>query len=98
MIGSIISKFKVQSAFNAFNSRNIKEFTTGWDDDAVFIYPGDFSVSGEYSGKQQIEIRNMKVHRVQDYYFDCNMLRKAWASKQRNPGKLSGEEYSEKLD
>ena len=55
MIGSLIVKKKVSAAFEALNRRDFSTFLSGWTDDAVFVYPGDLSVSGETKGKAAIE-------------------------------------------
>jgi len=55
MIGAIIAKKKVSSAFDALNRRDFSAFLSGWRDDCAFIYPGDISVSGKMEGKKSIE-------------------------------------------
>ena len=55
MLGSLIAKQKVRSAFSYFNDRNMEKFLSFWADDAMFIYPGDVSVSGMVKGKTAIE-------------------------------------------
>jgi len=55
MIGSLIAKRKVASAFEALNRRDMSAFLSAWKDDCVFIYPGDISVSGQMKGKRAIE-------------------------------------------
>ena len=55
MIGALIAKKRVASAFDALNRRDISTFISAWRDDCVFIYPGDISVSGETKGKTAIE-------------------------------------------
>lgn len=54
MIGSYIAKRKVREAFGYFNNRDIRKFLESWDEDAVFIYPGEVSVSGVVTGKTAI--------------------------------------------
>lgn len=51
MLGALISKQKVRSAFSYFNDRNMDKFLSLWDDNAIFIYPGNVSVSGTNKGK-----------------------------------------------
>ena len=55
MIGALIAKNKVSSAFDALNRRDFSAFLSAWRDDCVFIYPGDISVSGKMEGKASIE-------------------------------------------
>jgi ketosteroid isomerase-like protein len=55
MIGAIIAKMKVRSAFEALNQRDFPTFSAAWRDDCVFIYPGDVEMSGRHEGKAAIE-------------------------------------------
>jgi ketosteroid isomerase-like protein len=55
MIGAIIVKSKVRSAFAALNRRDLPAFLSGWAEDATFIYPGNLSASGKLEGKKAIE-------------------------------------------
>lgn len=55
MIGSFIAKRKVREAFAYFNNRDMRRFFESWDEDAVFIYPGEVSVSGVVTGKTSIQ-------------------------------------------
>ena len=55
MIGAIIAKMKVKSAFEALNQRDFPTFAATWRDDCVFIYPGDVKMSGRHEGKAAIE-------------------------------------------
>lgn len=55
MIGSLIAKRKVRQAFDNFNNRDMQRFFESWDEDAVFIYPGEVSVSGTVTGKTAIQ-------------------------------------------
>jgi len=55
MIGTLVAKSKVRTAFNHLNNRNVAKFMADWAEDATFIYPGDISVSGEFKGKKAIE-------------------------------------------
>jgi len=54
MLGALIAKQKVRSAFSYFNDRNMEKFLSFWADDALFIYPGDVSVSGTVKGRTVI--------------------------------------------
>lgn len=55
MIGAIIAKRKVRSAFDPLNRRDLSGFLANWREDATFIYPGNLSVSGRVEGKKAIE-------------------------------------------
>ena len=55
MIGAILAARKVRAAFESLNQRDIAQFLSGWAEDATFFYPGDLSVSGEFTGKTAIE-------------------------------------------
>ena len=55
MIGALIAKNKVSSAFDALNRRDFSAFLSAWRDDCVFVYPGDISVSGKMEGKASIK-------------------------------------------
>ncbi len=55
MIGAIIAKQKISSAFDALNRRDFSAFLAAWRDDCTFIYPGDLPVSGKMEGKAAIE-------------------------------------------
>ncbi len=54
MIGAIIAKQRVRTAFSYFNDRNMEKFLSLWDDNATFTYPGTLSVSGTSRGKGAI--------------------------------------------
>ena len=54
MLGALIAKHKVRSAFTYFNDRNMEKFLSLWDDNAIFIYPGNVSVSGTNKGKSTV--------------------------------------------
>jgi len=55
MIGAIIAKSKVRSAFACLNRHDLIGFLSGWAEDATFIYPGNISVSGKIEGKKAIQ-------------------------------------------
>ncbi|RLB97789.1 MAG: hypothetical protein DRH34_14735 [Deltaproteobacteria bacterium] len=55
MIGAMIAKQKISSAYNALNNRDFEAFLAAWRDDCTFIYPGDLPVSGKIEGKPAIE-------------------------------------------
>ena len=54
MLGALIAKHKVRSAFSYFNDRNMEKFLSLWDENAIFIYPGHVSVSGTNEGKSTV--------------------------------------------
>ena len=55
MIGAMIAKQKMSSAYDALNNRDCEAFLAAWRDDCTFIYPGDLPVSGKMEGKPAIE-------------------------------------------
>jgi ketosteroid isomerase-like protein len=54
MLGALIAKKIVRSAFSYFNDRNMEKFLSLWDDNSIFIYPGKLSVSGTKKGKTAV--------------------------------------------
>jgi ketosteroid isomerase-like protein len=54
MSGALFAKQKVRSAFSYFNDRNMEKFLSLWDDNAIFTYPGNVSVSGTNKGKNAV--------------------------------------------
>lgn len=55
MIGAMIAKHKVSSAFNALNNRDFQTFLSAWRDDCVFNYPGKVPMSGTHEGIDAIQ-------------------------------------------
>ncbi len=55
MIGAIVARQAVKSAFDALNDRNLDKFMKGWADQSVWIYPGNLSVSGKFVGKENVK-------------------------------------------
>jgi ketosteroid isomerase-like protein len=55
MIGALIAKSKIRSAYKKLSEHRLDEFLAGMADDAVFIYPGKLPASGEKKGKKVIE-------------------------------------------
>jgi ketosteroid isomerase-like protein len=55
MIGAIIAKRAIASAFEALNRHDLEKFMSAWRDDGVFIYPGEIPESGTFSGKSSVE-------------------------------------------
>lgn len=54
MIGAIMAKKVVQSAFSNLNKGNIEAFTKTWAEDAVFVYPPGVAASGTIEGRENI--------------------------------------------
>jgi ketosteroid isomerase-like protein len=54
MMGAIVARRKVRSAFDSLNKRDLNAFLANWADDAIFIHPGALPVSGEVKGKEAI--------------------------------------------
>jgi len=54
MIGALVARKKVRSAFDSLNKRDLKAFMADWADDATFIHPGTLPVSGEVKGKEAV--------------------------------------------
>ncbi|MCK4824527.1 nuclear transport factor 2 family protein [bacterium] len=55
MIGALIAKKAIASAFAAMNRHDLSKFMSGWWDDGVFIYPGEIPESGIFKGKSAVE-------------------------------------------
>ena len=55
MIGTLIAKKALASAFDAMNRHDLAAFMSAWHEDAVFIYPGDIPQSGTFRGKTEVE-------------------------------------------
>ena len=64
MIGAIIAKKMVASAFSAFNRGDLKKFMANWAEDAIFIFPGNSPISGETIGKKAIEEVHAKMAKL----------------------------------
>jgi ketosteroid isomerase-like protein len=56
VIGALIVKGKVASAFEALNRRDLDAFLKDWRRDASKVFPGDVSGSGEISGMDAIQV------------------------------------------
>jgi ketosteroid isomerase-like protein len=56
MLGALLARRKARTGSSYLNSREIDKFLKDWRDDAVFIYPGSTSVSGEHKGKRSIRL------------------------------------------
>lgn len=55
MIGSLIARHQVKRAFSHLNQKNLNGFLSAWNEQAVFQYPGQLSVSGSFAGRPAIE-------------------------------------------
>lgn len=55
MIGTVIVKKAVQSAFMSLNKGDIESFVRDWAEDAVFEYPTCVKVGGRIQGKRDIK-------------------------------------------
>ncbi len=55
MIGAIMARKAIATAFDAMNRHDLERFMSGWRDDGVFIYPGDIPESGVFEGTQSVE-------------------------------------------
>jgi ketosteroid isomerase-like protein len=55
MIGAIIARKAIKSAFDALNRHDLSGFMSGWREDGVFIYPGDILEGGSFNGKMAVE-------------------------------------------
>ena len=75
MIGAIICRQKIRLAFTALNARNVDSFISSWAEDAVFIYPGKLSISGEFRGKAAIKSWfSYFLDQFPDYEFTLNKV------------------------
>jgi len=105
MIGAMVAKKKILSGFDSMNRHDLDAFLTNWTEDAVFIYPGNFSVSGEQKGKKAVvewfqnfmkqfpvikfTIKNVCVENIFDLV-GTNVLAVSWDIKLNNQ---AGEEF-----
>ncbi len=55
MIGAIIAKKKVRSAFAYLNQRDLSSFLANVAEDSTYVVAGNISVSGTIKGKKNIE-------------------------------------------
>jgi len=55
MIGAIMAKRALDSAFDALNRHDLAKFMAVWRDDGEFIYPGDIPESGTFRGRAAVE-------------------------------------------
>lgn len=54
MIGALVAKQQVKTAFEYLNRKDLDAFLAGWDKHAIFMYPGQLSVSGQFFGQAEI--------------------------------------------
>ncbi len=52
MIGAVIAKKKMRSAFAYLNRRDLPAFLANVTEDSTYIVPGNISVSGTIKGKK----------------------------------------------
>jgi ketosteroid isomerase-like protein len=55
MIGALMARKAVASAFDALNRHDLPVFMSAWRDDGVFVYPGDILASGTFQGRAAVE-------------------------------------------
>jgi ketosteroid isomerase-like protein len=55
MIGALIARQAVKSGFIALNDRNLDKFMKAWAEQSTWIYPGHLSVSGTFTGKENVK-------------------------------------------
>ncbi len=55
MIGALLAKKALASAFDAMNRHDLDKFMSAWRDDGMFIYPGDIPESGTFRGRSAVE-------------------------------------------
>lgn len=55
MLGAMLIQRKAQAGFEQLNRRDLPSYLRDWEEEAVFIYPGNISVSGEQHGKAKVE-------------------------------------------
>ena len=60
MIGTLIARKALRKAFQAVNNHDLDAFMSGWSDDGVLIYPGEFWGSGTFNGKSALTERYRK--------------------------------------
>ena len=72
MIGAILFKLMAGSAMDALNSRDVPKLLNNWAEDAVFVYPGNLSVSGTYHGRKAAEeFFNKFFDQFPEVHFKC---------------------------
>lgn len=54
MIGAMVARRAVSSAFRALSPHDLDGFMSAWRDDGVLMYPGNISASGTFTGKPAV--------------------------------------------
>jgi len=55
MIGALVARKALASAFDALNRHDLPKFMLAWRDDGVFVYPGEIPESGTFKGRSAVE-------------------------------------------
>lgn len=55
MIGALVAKRALASAFEALNRHDLPKFMAAWREDGAFVYPGEIPESGTFQGKSAVE-------------------------------------------
>ena len=55
MIGAIVAKQAIKSAFDALNKGNLEKCLKAWSENGIFIYPGKVKAGGQFVGKPEIK-------------------------------------------
>ncbi|MGA9363918.1 MAG: nuclear transport factor 2 family protein [Bacteroidota bacterium] len=55
MIGAVVARKAIASAFEAMNRHDLPKFMSAWRDDGGFVYPGEIPASGTFQGKSAVE-------------------------------------------
>ena len=55
MIGAIMTKRAVRSAFDALNKGDVEKMLNHWKEDCSFFYPGKVKAGGLYNGKMEFK-------------------------------------------
>ena len=56
MVGAIIAKRAIRSAFGALNRGDIDTFMRAWSENCIFVYPGRVHAGGQFIGKPQARL------------------------------------------
>ncbi|XZF13893.1 nuclear transport factor 2 family protein [Chitinophagaceae bacterium MMS25-I14] len=55
MIGAIIARLAVKKGFEALNRQDITAFMKSWGEEAQWMYPGNLTVSGTFTGRDKVQ-------------------------------------------
>jgi ketosteroid isomerase-like protein len=55
MVGALIAKQAIRSAFGALNNGDLEKFMRAWSENGVFVYPGKVKAGGQFTGKTQVK-------------------------------------------